>query len=66
MVKIEFPGDYEKESWAMNEKEKLNMVPLLQEEGNQLYKKGKYAEAATKYAEALGNLEQLCLRYIFT
>ena len=60
---IEEPGDYKKESWAMDFDEKLAAVPRLKEEGNQHYKDKNYAEAAKSYSEALGLLEQLMLRY---
>lgn len=62
LEKLEKQGDYEKESWQMDEKEKLEVLPKYKEEGNRLYKEKKYAEAAVKYGEALGCLEQLCLR----
>lgn len=55
-------GDYEKESWQMNVEEKREVLPKYKEEGNRLYKEKKYTEAAAKYGEALGCLEQLCLR----
>lgn len=46
----------------MDSNEKLSVVPKLKEEGNQLYAKGEYDKSAEKYAQALGCLEQLCLR----
>ncbi|XP_006812772.1 AH receptor-interacting protein-like [Saccoglossus kowalevskii] len=62
VTEIDYPGEYKKESWAMNEQEKMDSVPSLQAEGNQLYKQKKYCKAAEKYAEALGCLEQLALK----
>lgn len=56
------PGEYEKESWSMDPEEKLQSISLLKEEGNRLYKEQQYEEAAKKYAEALGRVEQLLLR----
>ena len=47
----------------MNEDEKLAAIPKLKEEGNELYKNRQNAEAADKYAQAIGMLEQLLLRY---
>ncbi|XP_070572091.1 AH receptor-interacting protein-like [Ptychodera flava] len=62
ILQVELPGEYKKEAWAMDEREKLEAVPKLREEGNSLYKQKEYREASEKYAEALGCLEQLCLR----
>lgn len=46
----------------MNEKEKLESVPKLREAGNEAYSKKNYEEAANKYAQALGMLEDLMLQ----
>ena len=46
----------------MDADEKLGSVPKLKEEGNYLFKAGKLEEAAQKYADAIGRLEQLMLR----
>ena len=62
LLKYEKPGEYRKETWQMDAEEKLSNVPGLKEIGNKLYQQKKYKEAAEKYAEALGCLEQLCLR----
>ena len=62
LEKFEKSGEYEKEAWQMDEMEKLAILPKYKEEGNQLYKGKKYEEAAQKYSDALGCLEQLCLR----
>lgn len=62
LLKVELPGDYKKEAWQMDLSEKLEAIPKYREEGNALYGKKKYKEAAAKYAEALGCLEQLCIR----
>ncbi|XP_067119152.1 AH receptor-interacting protein-like [Centruroides vittatus] len=62
LISVNAPGDYEKESWAMDPEEKLQSVPLLQEQGNKFYRQKKYKEASEKYAEALNRLEQLLLR----
>jgi hypothetical protein len=61
----ELPGEYDKESWAMDYEEKFAALPQLKEEGNQLYAQHEYHKAATKYSEALHMLEQLCLRLVF-
>ena len=61
LLKYEKPGDFKKETWQMDADEKLSNVPSLKEAGNKLYQQKRYKEAAEKYAEALGCLEQLCL-----
>ena len=48
----------------MDYDEKFEALPKLREDGNCLYGEQKYHEAAAKYAEALNNLEQLCLRLV--
>lgn len=50
----------------MTEDEKLAAIPKLKEDGNVYYKEKKFTEAAEKYGEALGMLEQLVLRYVWT
>jgi len=62
IVRVELPGEYKKEAWSMAEDEKRAAVPTLREEGNVLYKRGLFKEAAEKYASALGILEGLVLR----
>ena len=55
-------GEYEKDSWAMDEEEQIVAVPRLKEEGNKLFTEKKYTEAAERYAKALGLLENLLLK----
>ena len=62
LLKFDKPGEFAKETWQMDADEMLSNVPRLKEAGNKLYEAKKYKEAAEKYAEALGCLEQLCLR----
>ena len=62
LVRVEQPGDYKKESWAMNTEEKDEAVPKLREDGNALYKAGDFEGAAQKYFEALSYLEDLSVR----
>lgn len=62
LVKVELPGCYEKQYWEMSEEERLNSVPQLKEAGNALYKDGKHDQAALKYREAIGRLENLMLK----
>ena len=62
MLKVEKPGDYDKEVWTMTESEKIKLIPTLKEDGNVLYKEKNYTKAAEKYGEALGLLEELVLK----
>lgn len=61
LLKVEAPEDYQKESWQMNEEEKLKAIPSLHSEGNSLFNNKNYKAASEKYALALGMLEQLML-----
>ncbi|XP_029469145.1 aryl-hydrocarbon-interacting protein-like 1 isoform X6 [Rhinatrema bivittatum] len=60
-VTVESPNTYKRESWAMNNEEKLRAVPILHGEGNRLFKLGRYEEAINKYREAV-----ICLKNIQT
>lgn len=62
LLKVEQPEDYEKEVWQLTEKELLESIPKLKEEGNKLYKLKNYKGAAESYAKALGILEQLMIK----
>ncbi|XP_046390378.1 AH receptor-interacting protein [Ischnura elegans] len=62
ILKVESPEEYQKESWQMDEDEKVQRVSKLRTEGNDLYNAKKYDEAVEKYSEALGMLEQLMLK----
>ncbi|KAL4223132.1 Aryl-hydrocarbon-interacting protein-like 1 [Mactra antiquata] len=62
VLKIERPGSYEKEAWTLTDEEKIKHIPNLKERGNELYKQKQYTEAADKYAEAIGLLEQLVMK----
>ncbi|XP_030041819.1 AH receptor-interacting protein [Microcaecilia unicolor] len=62
MLKVEEPGSYRQDPWAMTDEEKLQAVPLIHEEGNQLYKKGSIPEAATKYYDAIACLKNLQMK----
>ena len=62
LVKVERPGSFEKEVWTMSDEEKLARVPSLRATGNGLFKEKKYAEAAEKYGEAIGIMEQLLMK----
>lgn len=64
LIEVASAGDYQKETWQMDEGEKMEQVPLLKEEGNRLYKEKDYKAAAEKYRVAIGILEQLMLKYV--
>ncbi|KAM9326646.1 AH receptor-interacting protein [Gastrophryne carolinensis] len=62
LLKVEEPGSYRQDAWAMSDEEKLDAVPILHQEGNQLYKEGKTVEAAAKYYEAIACLKSLQMK----
>ncbi|XP_066443396.1 AH receptor-interacting protein isoform X1 [Eleutherodactylus coqui] len=62
LLKVEDPGSYRQDAWAMSDDEKLGAVPLLHQEGNQLYKEGNIPEAAAKYYEAIACLKSLQMK----
>eukprot|EP00795_Rhopilema_esculentum_P015785 gene15785-7084_t len=62
LISVEQPGAYEEEVWALKPEEKLQRIPEWREKGNRLFKQGEHSKAAEIYAQALGCLEQLCLR----
>uniref|UniRef100_A0A7N5JWL6 AIP/AIPL N-terminal FKBP-type PPIase domain-containing protein n=1 Tax=Ailuropoda melanoleuca TaxID=9646 RepID=A0A7N5JWL6_AILME len=57
LFKVENPSSYKRDTWAMNNEEKLAAVPKLHTEGNRLVLSRKFKEAAEKYQEAI-----ICLR----
>lgn len=59
---MEFPGQYQKDLWALGDEERLKVIPELKEEGNNLFLEKKYELAAEKYGQAIGLLEQLALK----
>ncbi|EGW06941.1 Aryl-hydrocarbon-interacting protein-like 1 [Cricetulus griseus] len=61
LLQVEAPSEYQRETWNLNNEEKMQAVPLLHGEGNRLYKLGRYDQAATKYQEAI-----VCLRNLQT
>ncbi|XP_072325646.1 aryl-hydrocarbon-interacting protein-like 1 [Scyliorhinus torazame] len=63
LLKIESPSAYKRESWAMNDDEKLKAVPLLHGTGNKMFKLGKYGEALAKYREAVICLKNLQVKH---
>lgn len=61
-LSIELPEDYEKESWQLNEDEKIKSVETYRVRGNEFFKRNEFKEAEEMYSLALGVLEQLMLR----
>ncbi|CAI8612500.1 unnamed protein product [Vicia faba] len=49
--------DKEKESWDMNTEEKIEAAGKKKEEGNALFKAGKYERASKRYEKAVKNIE---------
>ncbi|XP_005096150.1 AH receptor-interacting protein [Aplysia californica] len=62
LLELILPEQYEKESWSMNEAEKLESIPRLRTAGNDAYRRKEYEEAAGKYGQALAMLEDLMLQ----
>ena len=62
LLSVEPPGTFEEETWALSMDEKRKRIPEWREKGNKLFKDGQRGKAAEIYAQALGCLEQLCLR----
>ncbi|KAI1894024.1 hypothetical protein AGOR_G00129730 [Albula goreensis] len=58
---VEQPSEYNRESWALSDEERLKVVPLLHGQGNKLFKQGRYQEASNKYKEAI-----ICIKNIQT
>lgn len=53
LIRVEKPGEYEKESWTLSDEERTKKIPELKEQGNALVKQKMYKEASEKYEEAL-------------
>lgn len=62
VLAIQKPEEYEKESWQLNEDEKLKSVEEYRLKGNQKFKENNLKEAEEAYSFALGVIEQLMLR----
>lgn len=59
---VEPPGSYQQDPWAMTDEEKLQAVPQIHKEGNELYRQGKVSEAAAKYYDAIACLKNLQMK----
>ncbi|KAM6946307.1 aryl-hydrocarbon-interacting protein-like 1 [Aplochiton taeniatus] len=53
LVKVQQPSEYERESWALSDEERMKVVPVLHGQGNSLFKKSRYDEAMQKYKEGI-------------
>lgn len=56
------PGSFQLDVWAMTDKEKLELVPQIHEEGNMLFKEGKINEAMEKYYNGIACLKNLQMK----
>ncbi|CAF3827348.1 unnamed protein product [Rotaria magnacalcarata] len=62
LIKVLRPGEFEKDTYLLNDEEKQRQIPDLKLAGNNLYNAGKYDEAASKYGQALQFFEDLMLK----
>uniref|UniRef100_A0A3Q3WKL5 peptidylprolyl isomerase n=1 Tax=Mola mola TaxID=94237 RepID=A0A3Q3WKL5_MOLML len=56
------PGSFQLDVWAMTDKEKLELVPQIHEEGNTLFKQGQIKEASEKYYNGIACLKNLQMK----
>lgn len=56
---VQQPGEYNRETWALSDEERLKAVPVLHGQGNKLFKQGEYEKATQKYKEAI-----ICLKNV--
>lgn len=62
ILSIEFPEEYEKESWQLNDEEKIESIDDFRLKGNEFFKNSQLVKAEESYSKALGMIEQLMLR----
>ncbi|XP_053698131.1 AH receptor-interacting protein [Sabethes cyaneus] len=62
ILSIENPEEYQKESWQLNDDEKLEQVKKLREKGNDCYARRDFTGAMEAYSYATGLVEQLMLK----
>lgn len=58
---VEQPSEYNRETWALSDEERMKAVPVLHGQGNKLYKQGQYEKATHKYKEAI-----ICIKNVQT
>jgi AH receptor-interacting protein len=64
LISIELPEQYQKDSWQLNDDEKLVQIQELKDKGNQAYKEKDIKAAETSYSYAIGMVEQLMLKLV--
>ncbi|XP_028314346.1 AH receptor-interacting protein isoform X1 [Gouania willdenowi] len=62
LVKVLPPGSFQLDVWAMTDKEKLDLVPQIHEDGNKLFKQGQIKEATEKYYNGIACLKNLQMK----
>lgn len=60
-IQVQQPSEYNRETWALSNEERLKAVPVLHGQGNKLFKQGEYEKATQKYKEAI-----ICLKNVQT
>ena len=58
---VQQPSEYNRETWALSDEERMKAVPVLHGQGNKLFKQGEYEKATQKYKEAI-----ICLKNVQT
>lgn len=62
LLEVLIPGTFQLDVWAMTDEEKLDFVPQIHNQGNQLFKEGKIAEASEKYYNGIACLKNLQMK----
>lgn len=62
ILSVELPNEYEKDTWQLEESEKIETIENYRQRGNEMYKENMVVEAAENYAFAIGIVEQLMLK----
>ena len=61
---VQQPSEYNRETWALNDEERLKAVPVLHGQGNKFYKQGEYEKAIQKYKEAIICIKNVQIKVI--
>ncbi|KAI1887612.1 hypothetical protein AGOR_G00192110 [Albula goreensis] len=62
LLQVMPPGSFRLDTWAMSDEEKLEAVPQIHEEGNELFRRGEISAAAEKYHNAIACLKNLQMK----
>ncbi|XP_071767506.1 AH receptor-interacting protein [Centroberyx gerrardi] len=62
LLEVLSPGSFQLDVWAMTDKEKLDLVPQIHEEGNTLFKQGQIKQATEKYYNGIACLKNLQMK----